>query len=80
MPLTKGAVMEVIGRERINSSFLDFGQSTKLINKHIHLYAAPAFLSISRRGWIKLRQPSLHPTNAATFRRVEYVRSTAKLA
>ena len=62
VPLNKEAVMEAIGWAGRNQSFLGLAQSSNHINKGVHVFAAPAFLAISRAAWIKLGQPSLKPT------------------
>ena len=60
--VNNGAVMEAIGRAGRNNSFLGLAQSSNHINKGVHVFAAPAFLAISRAAWIKLGKPSLKPT------------------
>ena len=62
VPLTRAAVMEALHWAAKQNSFLGLAQATNHINKGVHIFAAPAFLAISRTAWTRLGQPSCRPT------------------
>ena len=63
LPLTRAAVMEALQWAAQQNSFLGLAQATNHINKGVHVFAAPAFLGISRAGWKRLGKTQLPPNN-----------------
>ena len=62
VPLTRAAVTEALQWAAQQNSFLGLAQASNHINKGVHVFAAPAFLAISRAAWKRLGQPSCRPT------------------
>lgn len=62
VPLNRSAPMEAIRWAKKHQSFLGIAQASNHIKKGIHVYAAPAFLAISRSAWMRLGQPSCRRT------------------
>ncbi|MCB4378581.1 MULTISPECIES: hypothetical protein [unclassified Synechococcus] len=61
-PLKREAVRSAIGFAANRRSFLGLAQASNHINHGQHIFAAPAFLAISRVGWISMGRPSCSPT------------------
>lgn len=63
IPLSKKAVVESIQWTWENHSFLGLAQAANHIQGGNHIYAAPAFLAITRDAWTRLGKPSMIPTS-----------------
>ena len=63
IPLHKDAVIESIQWAWKNHSFIGLAQAANHIQRGNHIYAAPAFLAITRDAWIRLGKPSMKPTS-----------------
>ena len=63
IPLSRKAVIESIEWANKNHSFVGIAQAANHIHGGRHIYAAPAFLAITKGAWRKLGQPSMKPTS-----------------
>lgn len=62
VPLTSQAVMEAVMYAWNMKSFLGVAQSSNHLSNPSHIFAAPAFLAISREGWVGMGRPSCRVT------------------